>query len=334
MESWSHQLGILWWALPLIGVIWSTTINFGAQLLRHYVIPLIPQQWGGFRIGWACSMAGVVVGAACMWVIMGLCQGVLGFQVSRSGSEWTQAGIAGLLGVVFANMFYAFHENDMEIKKAQHNEAELERQYRLNELMTMNMRIRPHFFFNSLNTLASLVSSDPDRAQFFLNDLGDLFRMSFAHGEKDHMGPWEDELAITEAYLMLEKTRFGSRLNWQVEVNASSHDPFPAFFLQPLVENAVHHGISQRPDGGTLRIFGQFVDGHWSLAMTNDVETDMEPVIEDGHALGVLKRRAELMNGRLDATCSNGVFEVHVSFDVLPIKSNVTEVMEITSRAP
>ncbi|HZX32107.1 MAG TPA: sensor histidine kinase [Rhodocyclaceae bacterium] len=120
-------------------------------------------------------------------------------------------------------------------------------------LAALNARIRPHFLFNSLNTVLSLIRAEPKRAEAALESLADLFRAAL----RDHreLVSLADEIALGRQYLDLEKLRLGERLRveWQVdEVPVDTR--IPPLMLQPLLENAVYHGIEKEPEGGTVRI--------------------------------------------------------------------------------
>jgi len=120
-------------------------------------------------------------------------------------------------------------------------------------LQALQSRIRPHFLFNSMNSIASLTRSDPARAETALQDLADLFRVLLADARK--LVPISAEREISRQYLEIEKLRLGDRLkvSWHVN-NVPRSALIPALTLQPLLENAIYHGIEPRFQGGTLRI--------------------------------------------------------------------------------
>lgn len=122
----------------------------------------------------------------------------------------------------------------------------------------LQAHIRPHFLFNSMNTIASLIRLHPDKAEQAVEDLSALFRASLSDA---HQTTLEDELTLCQQYLRFEALRLGERLNvvWNVE-NLPMSIPFPPLMLQPLLENALHHGIYPRLEGGTLRVTG-WTDG-------------------------------------------------------------------------
>jgi len=121
-------------------------------------------------------------------------------------------------------------------------------------LQALTARIRPHFLFNSLNAVLSLIRADPRRAETALEELAELFRALM----RDHreLVPLADELALCRQYLDLEKLRLAERLQveWQLADNLPLELKVPPLMVQPLLENAVYHGIEPAGDGGTIRI--------------------------------------------------------------------------------
>lgn len=129
-------------------------------------------------------------------------------------------------------------------------DAKLEQEARMQALQS---RIRPHFLFNSMNSIASLTRSDPARAEAALQDLADLFRVLLADARK--LVPISAEREISRQYLEIEKLRLGDRLKikWSVN-NIPRNSLIPALTLQPLLENAIYHGIEPGLGVGTLKI--------------------------------------------------------------------------------
>lgn len=117
----------------------------------------------------------------------------------------------------------------------------------------LNARIQPHFLFNSLNSIAALITTRPKEAETMVEDLSDLFRASLQ--QQSQRVPLSEEIALVKAYLRIEQARMGERMqvDWDVS-DEHLHWPVPRLVIQPLVENAVHHGISRLSAPGTLRI--------------------------------------------------------------------------------
>jgi len=120
-------------------------------------------------------------------------------------------------------------------------------------LAALTARIRPHFLFNSLNAVLSLIRDDPRRAESALESLADLYRVLMR--DPRDLAPLSEEIALCRQYLDLERLRLGERLRVVWEIAAVPDDArVPPLMLQPLLENAVYHGIEPAPEGGELRI--------------------------------------------------------------------------------
>ncbi len=120
-------------------------------------------------------------------------------------------------------------------------------------LQALQARIRPHFLFNSINAVLSMIRSQPKTAETALEDMADLFRVLMA--ENRELVPLENEIALCKQYLSIESLRMEERLvlNWQID-NAPMDALIPPLILQPLLENAVYHGIEPIPEGGEITI--------------------------------------------------------------------------------
>jgi two-component system sensor histidine kinase AlgZ len=137
-------------------------------------------------------------------------------------------------------------------------------------IQALQARIRPHFLFNSMNTIASLTRSDPEAAETAIEDLSDLFRASLSGtGEQATLG---DEVELARRYLGIEKLRLGERLavDWQLD-DLPMAARLPPLVLQPLLENAIYHGIEPLPQGGTIQVSGRRVGDLVEITVSNPV---------------------------------------------------------------
>jgi two-component system sensor histidine kinase AlgZ len=150
--------------------------------------------------------------------------------------------IGGIIGALGLRYLIVSHRAELDAKAEQES-----------RMQALQSRIRPHFIFNSMNSIASLTRSDPARAEAALQDLADLFRVLLADARK--LVPISAEREISRQYLEIEKLRLGDRLkvSWNVN-NVPRSALIPSLTLQPLLENAIYHGIEPRFQGGTLRI--------------------------------------------------------------------------------
>ena len=131
----------------------------------------------------------------------------------------------------------------------------------------LTARIRPHFLFNSMNTLASLIAIDPVRAEQVVEDLSELFRAALKAGDFDI--PLEEELALAQHYLRIEQLRLGDRLHVEYDLVDLPQLKLPSLLLQPLVENAVYHGIQPLSAGGTVRLSAKVDAGLLKITVEN-----------------------------------------------------------------
>lgn len=150
--------------------------------------------------------------------------------------------LALLIALMVLRYFYLQHQWQ------QQQEAEMQAR-----LTALQARIHPHFLFNSMNTIASLIAVNPARAEDAVLDLSELFRASLRAG--DRLIPLRDELDLCRRYLDIEALRLGDRLTleWQVAPDLEKQ-AIPPLTLQPLLENAIYHGIQPRPGGGTVTV--------------------------------------------------------------------------------
>jgi len=170
--------------------------------------------------------------------------------------------------------------------------VELEAQARIRALQA---RIRPHFLFNSMNTIASLTRSDPERAEEAVEDLADLFRANLS--EARSWIPLKEELEIARIYQRIEQLRLGDRLTvkWDI-AKLPMRTLVPSLLVQPLLENAVYHGIEPLPEGGTITISGSFDDERIELSVSNPTPPNDAVLKHSGHgiALDNIQQRLEL----------------------------------------
>jgi len=162
-------------------------------------------------------------------------------------------------------------------------------------LVELQARIRPHFLFNTLNTAIALVQVDPDRAEAVLEDLAELFRRALASpATRTTLG---EEVELARRYLAIEQLRFGERLvvNWQIDGRADQA-PVPTLLLQPLVENAVRHGVEADPRGGWLRVQTEAQGGRVTVTITNAIPTGSSgEAARKGHGIALRNVRQRLL---------------------------------------
>src|SRR5688572_32584079 len=157
--------------------------------------------------------------------------------------------IAFVVTALALRYFYVTHE-------WRHN-VELQARARVHALQA---RIRPHFLFNSMNTIAALTRSNPSRAEEAVHDLADLFRANLS--EKRNEIPLSDEIDVARTYQRIEQLRLGDRLRVEWKIDSLPQDALvPGLTLQPLLENAIYHGVEPRADGGVVTVVGELNKG-------------------------------------------------------------------------
>ncbi len=165
------------------------------------------------------------------------------------------------------------------------------------ELRNLKLSIQPHFLFNSLNSLRSLIASRPDEAREFVSRLATFLHTAVADSGEDLL-PLARSLAVVEVYLEIERTRFGERLRVREEVTEEARAAaFPPLLLQTLVENALKYGVAKRPEGGEIRIEASVTDGRLRVAVGNEGRIVAAPANALGTGLKSADRRVKLLFG-------------------------------------
>ena len=157
------------------------------------------------------------------------------------------------------------HAAQLELKTTQ-----LEQRLTQSRLLNLNAQLHPHFLFNALNTISAFVEKDPRRARQMIEHLGDLLRFSLEHSEQREMA-LEQELAVLDHYLAIQRVRFEDHLRLRMEV-ASDTLPaaVPSLILQPLVENAIRHGVAQQTAPVCVTIRAARDNGDLQLQVSDD----------------------------------------------------------------
>ena len=190
------------------------------------------------------------------------------------------------------------------------------------ELRALRAQINPHFLFNSLNSISALTGSDPEAARRMCQLLGDFLRQSLALGGRERVA-FSEELALAERYLAIEQVRFGARLRVETDVEARARRcQVPPLLIQPLIENAVKHGVADRVEGGVVRIEARWVPakGGSGNALEVQIENPRDPEAPPrrGSGLGLKNVRQRLealdpMQARIDVHAEPERFRVRVA---------------------
>ncbi len=261
----SFALFNLWTALSSIGLLCFIKRYFGQMTLRRF------------------SNLAVLITTSISVIFSLLLQWYLDQNISfefllRNGA------IALIVSGVFFRYYFLQQQSLLQIQA----EAEA-------RVQALQSRIRPHFLFNSLNTLANMAAIDPDKTEESILDLADIFRASMQRADK--LIPFAEEQQLCEQYLKLEKQRLGDKLHYQWQTDTIAADlPFPPLLLQPIIENAVYHGVQHRQDGGEIRITGVSAKNHMQLEVTNPLPTT-QASLHKGNSLALrnIRQRLEVL---------------------------------------
>jgi len=225
--------------------------------------------------------------------------------------------VVGLSVTTYETLRHRLAYATLELRTRQ---VEQERAYKLlaeARLSSLESRIHPHFLFNTLNSIAALIPSDPRRAEDTVAKLASLLRFSLT-ANQNGLVPLAQELRIVRDYLEIEATRFGGRLRYTIDVPDSLADnQVPPLALQTLIENAVKHVVSQRPEGASIHIRAARDGANLRLEAADDGPGFSLDAITQDHGLGNLIGRLELLfgeRGMLDVARRDGLTVVSLVF--------------------
>ncbi|OGS95064.1 MAG: histidine kinase [Gallionellales bacterium RBG_16_56_9] len=244
--------------------------------------------------------------------VTGLIIRLLGLYES-SVVSFTHLGV--LEGMLLAALFGAVLQHYFELRARAFSPALSEAR-----LQALQARIRPHFLFNSLNAVLSLIRSEPRRAESALEDLSDMFRVLMRDARD--MTSMEDEIRLCRQYLSIEKIRLGERLqvHWET-VNVSKEmlrrAQMPALLLQPLLENAVHYGVEPAAAPAQIRIQIHRQIDRIEIVIVNPLHAQVDAVGGNQLALHNIRQRLALLydvEAQLITTTARGFFEVRLRF--------------------
>lgn len=186
------------------------------------------------------------------------------------------------------------------------------------QLDALQARIRPHFLFNSLNTIASLTRLNPALAETLTEDLSELFRANIQTSKR--LIPFQQELTLVQQYLNIEQMRLGERLLIETDLTAIPDNALiPPLSLQPIIENAVYHGIEPSEKGGTLKIIGRMDKDMITLLVSNPVNDSQSANARSGNKMAINNIRLRMAQcfpdqSKLLISASAGEFQTQLKF--------------------
>ena len=184
------------------------------------------------------------------------------------------------------------------------------------ELKALKAQVNPHFLFNSLNSISALTSSDPAKAREMCILLGDFLRRTLGLGEKSAI-PLEEELSLIHSFVAVEKVRFGARIKMEENIDKEAMGvAVPPLLLQPLVENAIVHGIANLVEGGRVHLDVKAHDGVLSVLVENTFDPDAPPRRKSGVGLANVRQRLVARYGNqasFDVKANGDLFRVAIT---------------------
>jgi len=214
----------------------------------------------------------------------------------RMGGLWYFLGSFLTYGMMTAGILLV--QTSRRLRDQRQREAELQVLAREAELRALKAQFRPHFFFNVINSLYALVETQPSRAKQMLDQVARLMRQTLELSDQDWV-PLEWEVGSVRAYLEIEKIRLGERLEILIDAQASVSDfPVPPLLLQPLVENAIKHGIAPYPGPGQVQVVAREEADGISLVVRDTGPGTTDPGADgDGRGLTITRNRLQALYG-------------------------------------
>ena len=245
---------------------------------------------------------------------------IVGAAIQANGLKiaWHNVYANTVIAAIFAGVVLRYFYLQQQLRNQQQSELQ-------SRIQALQSRIRPHFLFNSMNSIASLIEIDPPLAESLIEDLSDLFRASLS---EPGLVTLEHELDLCKRFSRIEQTRLGDRLqmNWNVEGSVNEVS-IPSLLLQPLVENAIYHGIQPLEKGGEVDIDVFIGGGEVRLAVSNPVEVNVpkgRKTQGNGIALDNMRGRLEAYYGskaRTYIVAEAGRFSVQLQFPITMSKN-------------
>ena len=229
------------------------------------------------------------------------------FSFAEAGIAWKQVGSQLAISAIITGMVLRYFYVQQQLREQEQSELQA-------RLQALQSRIRPHFLFNSMNIIASLIASDPDTAESVVEDLSQLFRASL--NDAGNQVPLTEEIDLCERYIRIERLRLGDRLDirWNIgELPESVR--IPLLTLQPLLENAIYHGIQPLPEGGTIEITLRYEREVVHVEITNPLPPAHQRSQNQGNRMAVnnIRSRLYVLYGALAGLTADAAGDTYVT---------------------
>jgi two-component system sensor histidine kinase AlgZ len=232
-------------------------------------------------------------------------------------------GIACIIAGMVLRYFYV----QQQLREQEQSELQ-------SRIQALQSRIRPHFLFNSMNIIASLISVDPETAETVVEDLSELFRASL--NDAGNQVLMTEELELCERYVRIERLRLGDRLRVAWDIGEYPAElKIPLLTLQPLLENAIYHGIQPLPDGGTIALTLRYDHNVVSVRITNPLPAPELRTPTQGNKMAVNNIRTRLnvlYNGaaELTAEIEGDLYVTHLRYPHPALEGEMEPIKEVS----
>jgi two-component system LytT family sensor kinase len=291
-----------WFQFFFAALVFTNCIGFSIRSLVQYVAPLCGRRSLPVRMAvllglfLAGGIAGTELGILVLTVTLGLRFGVVD-QIHVLLFNLILSAVFGSAATMYFTLRERAERLAISLKEKELAEERLTRLKTKAELEALQSKINPHFLFNTLNSIASLISENPKAAEATVERLSELFRYTLQHAEKSVVTVAE-ELDLVRTYLEIEKVRLGERLRYDVTCDSGAGAmEIPAMLIQPLVENSIKHGISPSVEGGTILVEAKDLDGTCVIAVQDSGTGFRTAGDESGFGLRSIRERLRLLYG-------------------------------------
>jgi sensor histidine kinase YesM len=299
-------LGTPWrsvWPIAGVALLFSTCIGTPCALLLPRISPTLwrlpfPLNWLGLVV--VMFVISVLGSMAAIGVLV-----LVGYVAPAEFAEWVLGSFKyslittltfGLAVSAYEVMRSRLEHTTVELRTKERDEAEARRLASEAQLASLEARVQPHFLFNTLNSIASLIHNDPKGAEKMTGQLASILRSSL--DDAGALVPLEQELKTVRDYLDIERVRFGDRLRYTIQIDERVAAALvPRLSVQTLVENAVKYAVSPRRDGGTVAVIAGDANGRVRLAVEDDGPGFDSASVPDRHGITLVRERLALTFG-------------------------------------
>lgn len=300
-------------AVPLAVLLGLQSLSFW-----YLVQSLPPEGTPIFRLGLIWFLAGVLSLAAWLAAAYGWAMWLLPPGESYPDSAWGIVPLlvfAGAIGILLAVLGHYLAGASQRSRNAEKRALELQVLAQEAELKSLRAQLDPHFLFNSLNSVAALIGLDASKAREMCFLMAQFFRKSLTLAREKSIA-LSDEVSLVQTFLAIERVRFGERLRANFDIAEDVRDVrVPPLVLQPLVENAVHHGVAHLLEGGEISVRARKRDTFLELVVGNPCDPDRPPSRGTGVGLNNVRSRVETLCGHrasVDVDARDEYFQVSI----------------------